>query len=96
MKNRGNEDMQRRRNEGETDIDRLRRWEVDGQPRQNTVEDLAMATEIRGTAEDIRRDRATNEQSKKPEKEPSPTVTQGAENEPQYDRIADLRNKVDV
>lgn len=90
MKNRGNEEMQRRRNGGETDIDRLRRGEVNGQPRENSPEDLAMATEIRGTADDIRLQRAT-------EQEPTPTAAAKPQEKPEsHDRLADLPNSVDA
>lgn len=47
MRNRGNEEMQKRRNGGETDIDKLRNGELSGKPREYSPEDLSDATQVR-------------------------------------------------
>jgi hypothetical protein len=69
MKNRRNEEMQKRRNGGETDVDRLRNGELNGKPREYSPEDLSDATQVRWTAEDIRIERASSEE-KKPAQRP--------------------------
>lgn len=77
MRERGNEDMQRRRNGWETDIDKLRRGEVNGQPRENSPEDLRDAAQIRWIADEIRLERASQEDKNK-HTTPEPTPTQAS------------------
>jgi hypothetical protein len=94
MKNRRNETRTEtvKREQGQTidEIDNLRNGNIDGKPRENSPEDLAMAAEIRSTADDIRLERATEEKSKK---EPAPTVPAEPEAQPEsHDRLADLPN----
>ncbi len=82
--------LKREKRDTPDDIDHLRNGYINGQPRQNTVADLQVASDIHPVAEEIRLDRAHREkkESKKKEtKNPTPK---------REDRIADLGNEIDV
>lgn len=82
--------LKREKRDTPDDIDHLRNGYINGQPRQNTVADLQVASDIHHVAEEIRLDRAHREkkESKKKEtKNPTPK---------REDRIADLGNEIDV
>lgn len=94
LKNRHNEPMQKRRNGGETDLDKLRDGELNGKPREYSPEDLSDATRVRGIAEDIKIDRIPPEEVKKPKLEPTPPHISSSKS--WNDRFADLPNSVNT
>lgn len=82
--------LEREKRKTPDDIDNLRNGYINGQPRQNTVADLQVASDIHPVAEEIRLDRAHREEKekkKKEEKKPTPK---------KEDRIADLGNEIYV
>jgi hypothetical protein len=87
-------------NEANTKIDALRDGQIDGHARQYSPEDLWLAAEVRGTADEVRVDRAMRENKKEQEEIRTPEAptppTPPAQPPQTQERIASSYKRIDT
>lgn len=91
------ERLERQKTKKPDEIDNLRNGQLNGRPRQNTVEDLQAASDIHPIAEEIRLDRANREEKQKKKNEPKTEKPAPSPSAPtRQERIADTGEEIYV